>query len=238
MKKITLLLALIGYAIATAAQDKMEKEPTKKIEVTGFAEMEVVPDELYFSISLKEYFKEEKNQKDKITIDILEKQLIASVAKAGLPKENLSSGNVSGYKNWYGKKKPQLFLEGKQYILKLSNLYKTDAILADVDEKGVEYVNISRVEHSKIKDLRKEIKIKALQAAKEKATYLVESINEKLGDVLQIEELDDQYYQPQPMMMANVRMAKMADAAPMDDSSLEYQKIKLSYKMKAVFRIK
>jgi uncharacterized protein len=241
MKKITLLLAIVGYAFATTAQekqDKMEKEPIKKIEVTGFAEMEVVPDELYFSISLKEYFKDEKNQKDKVTIDVLEKQLIASVAKAGLLKENLSIGNISGYKNWYGKKKPQLFLEGKQYILKLNNLYKTDAILADVDERGVEYVNISHVEHSKIKDLRKEIKIKALQAAKEKATYLVESINEKVGDVMEIQELDDQYYSPQPMM-ANVRLMKtMAADAAVDDSSLEYQKIKLSYKMRAVFRIK
>jgi uncharacterized protein len=241
MKKITLLLAIIGYTFATTAQDKqdkMEKEPIKKIEVTGFAEMEVVPDELYFSISLKEYFKDEKNQRDKVTIDILEKQLIASVAKAGLAKENLSIGNVSGYKNWYGKKKPQLFLEGKQYILKLNNLYKTDAILADVDERGVEYVNISHVEHSKIKDLRKEIKIKALQAAKEKAIYLLESINEKVGDVLEIAELDDQYYSPQPMM-ANVRMMKsMAADVAVEDSSLEYQKIKLSYKMRAVFRIK
>jgi len=238
MKRLLLALTILGSTFTTKAQEKMDKDPVKKIEVTGSAEMEIVPDELYFTISLKEYFKDEKNQKDKVAIDVLEKQLIASIIKAGIPRENLTIGGISGYKNWTGKKKPQFFLESKRYVLKMSNLYKTDVILNEVDDKGIEYVSIDHVDHSKIKDYRKEIKIKALQAAKEKAGYLLESIGEKVGDVLVIEELDEQFYSPQPMM-ANMRMMKTAgDAAPMEDSSLEYQKIKLSYKMKASFKIK
>lgn len=237
MKRFLILITIFASSFVSNAQEKMEKDPVKKIEVTGSAEIEIVPDEIYFAISLKEYFKDEKNQKDKISIDVLEKQLINSVAKAGIAKENLAIGGVNGYKNWTGKKKPQYFLESKRYILKLNNLYKTDVILNEIDDKGIEYVNIERVEHSKIKDFRKEIKVKALQAAKEKATYLLESIDEKVGEVLLIEELDDQYHSPQPMY-ANMRMMKTADDMSMEDSSLEYQKIKLSYKMKAAFRIK
>lgn len=236
MKRLFFAFLISGLALTANAQDRTDKDPVKKIEVTGSSEMEITPDEIYFAISLKEYFKDEKNQKDKVSIDVLEKQLIASITKAGIPKESLTIGSVSGYRNWTGKKKPLHFLEGKRYILKLNNLYKSDVILDGVDDRGIEYVSIDHVDHSKIKEYRKEIKIKALQAAKEKATYLLESINEKIGDALTIEELDDQYYSPQPML-ANVRMMK-ADSAPMEDSSLEYQKIKLSYKMKAAFRIK
>jgi uncharacterized protein len=238
MKKITLICTFIAIGMVAFAQEKMDN--TKKIEVTGLAEIQIVPDELYFSISLKEYFKDQKNQKDKVTIDILEKQLINAIAKAGISKENLTIAGINGYKNYYGKKKPELFQESKRYLLKLSNLNKTDGILADVDERGVEYVNIDHVDHSKIKEYRREVKIKALQAAKEKANYLLESIGEKAGEVLDIKELDDQYYSPQPvyaqvrMMAANASM----DAAPVGDSDLEYQKIKLSYKMMAVFKIK
>jgi uncharacterized protein YggE len=239
MKRLFLAFLLLGYTFTTNAQDNMAKDPIKKIEVTGSSEMEIVPDEIYFSISLKEYFKDEKNQKDKVTIDVLEKQLIAAVIKAGFPRDNLTIKAITGYRNWTGKKKPQYFLESKRYILKMNNLYKSDVILDEVDDKGIEFVNIDHVDHSQIKEYRKEIKINALKAAKEKATYLLESINEKVGDVLMIEELDDQFYAPQPMMMSNMRMMKAgADAAPMEDSSLEYQKIKLSYKMKAAFKIK
>ncbi len=238
MKKLLFAFLLSGYTFAINAQDNMAKDPVKKIEVTGSAEMEIVPDEIYFSISLKEYFKDEKNQKDKVTIDVLEKQLIAAVIKAGFPRDNLTIKAITGYRTWTGKKKPLYFLESKRYILKMNNLYKSDVILDAVDDKGIEYVNIDHVDHSQIKDFRKEIKINALKAAKEKATYLLESINEKVGDVLIIEELDDQYYTPQPMMTNMLMMKESGDAAPMEDSSLEYQKIKLSYKMKAAFKIK
>ena len=234
------LCLFVGIAQAKAQTPvPMEKEPIKKIEVTGTAEMEIVPDELYFTISLKEYFQDEKAQKNKIAIDVLEKQLVTAVAEAGLPKDALSIGGVNGYKNWFGKKKPALFLENKQYVLKVANLYKIDGILSKVDERGIEYTNISRVDHSQKEALRKQVKINSLKAAKEKANYLLEAIGEKLGDVLEIHEQEDTYYSPQPMMaQSNMRMAVMADGGGAADSSLEYQKIKISYRMLVVFRIK
>lgn len=233
-------LTLLFPALRSFAQNNMEKDPIKKIEVTGTAEMEIVPDELYFSISLKEYFKDEKSQKDKVAIDVLEKQLVAAVAGSGIAKENLSIGGISGYKNWFGKKKPLQFLEAKQYVLKLGNLYKVDEILSKVDDRGIEYVNIARVDHSKKEELRKTVKINALKAAKDKATYLLESIGEKVEGVLEIKEMEDNFYYPNYPVMAqrNVRLSAMetvADAAPSD---LEYQKIKISYRMMATFRIK
>ena len=88
-------LVLTTFVNSVGAQTPMPNQPPiKKIEVTGTAEEEVVPDELYFTIALKEYFKDEKAQKDKVTIDVLERQLIAAVAKAGLPKEDLRIGGI------------------------------------------------------------------------------------------------------------------------------------------------
>ena len=125
-------------------------------------------------------------------------------------------------------------------ILKVANLYKIDGILSKVEERGIEYTNIGRVDHSQKEALRKQVKINALKAAKEKANYLLEAIGEKLGDVLEIHEQEDAYYSPQPMMaQSNMRMmAVSADAGGAADSSLEYQKIKISYRMLVVFRIK
>jgi uncharacterized protein len=241
MKSIAFVFAFCLFSIAIFAQTaapKMEKDPLKNIEVTGTAELEIVPDEIYFSISLKEYFKDERNQKDKIIIETLEKQLIEAVKTTGLPKENLSISGVSGYKEWNGRRKPQVFLAAKQYQLKLTNLNNINDLMAKVDDRGVEYVTVSRVEHSKKEEFRKQVKINALKAAKEKAVYLVESIGEKIAGVIEIKEIEDgNYYPVYKQAQYNVRMAMANDAAPEGDNSLEYQKIKFSYKMLAIFKI-
>ncbi|MFN8346130.1 MAG: SIMPL domain-containing protein [Spirosomataceae bacterium] len=231
-------LLTAGAPVFAQTATTMEKDPIKKIEVTGTAELEVVPDELYFTISLKEYFKDEKNQKDKVSLETLEKQLIEAVKSAGLPKENLSVSGVTGYREWTGKKKPQHFLAGKQFQLKLSNTNNINDLMAKVDDRGIEYVNMSRVEHSKKEEFRRQVKTNALKAAKEKAGYLLEAINEKLGEVLEIHELEEgNVYPMYKQAQYNVRLMA-ADAAPEGDGGLEYQKIKYSYRMNATFRIK
>lgn len=239
MKRFVLSALLLAASTSIFAQTTpVEKDPIKKIEVTGTAELEVVPDELYFTISLKEYFKDEKNQKDKVSLETLEKQLIEAVKSAGLPKENLSISGVTGYREWTGKKKPQHFLAGKQFQLKLSNANNINDLMAKVDDRGIEYVNMSRVEHSKKEEFRRQVKVNALKAAKEKAGYLLESIGEKLGEVLEIHEVEEgNVYPMYKQAQYNVRMMA-ADAAPEGGEALEYQKIKYSYRMNATFRIK
>lgn len=245
MKKVNLVLITLALCIsqinAQLSPNLMEKDLVRRIEVTGTAEIEIVPDVITFAISLKEYFKDEKNNKDKVTIDVLEKQLIKAVAEAGLPKESLVIGGISGYKDYTSpRKKPANFTQSKQYELTLSDLKKVDNILSKIDEKAIQYTNIQKAEHSKIAQFRKEIKVKALQVAKEKAIYLLEGIGEKLGEPIEINEVDDYSTYPVYAAQANMRMYKggveAADAAP--DSELEYQKIKISYKMRAVFKIK
>jgi uncharacterized protein YggE len=84
-------------------------------------------------------------------------------------------------------------------------------------------------------ELKKELKIQALLAAKEKATYLLASIDEKLGGAINITEVDNSNYSaPRPMMFANKAMT--ADAAPAD-SDIDFKKIKLSFQINAVFEI-
>jgi uncharacterized protein len=224
--------------VSNAQQVIMEKPLVKKIEVTGSAEQEVLPDEIFVTISLREYFKD-KDNKNKIDIMVLEKQLQKAVEEAGIPKENFTIGTINGYREWWGKKKPTTFLESKSYIIKVPNLYKIDGIISKVDDKGIAYTNIDRYEFSKIEQLRKDIKIKALQAAKEKAKYLLEGIGEQMGEALDIIEID-QSYSPQPvysnMMMRSARVEVASDVMP--ESTVDVQKIKVRYEMKASFRIK
>jgi len=233
-------LSFLFTNVSAQPAGMMTPNETRKIEVTGFSEMEITPDELYFTVSLREYFKDEKNQKDKVLISTLEKQLTKAVTEAGLAKENLTVSGLGGYQqHWDKNKKPATFLENKQYQLKVERADKTRWNLSKVDSRGILYANMSRMDHSQKEEFKRQVKINALKAAKEKATYLLEAIGEKVGGVLEIRELEDNYSYPVPMYKSNMRMMAMeasADAAP--DSEVDYQKIKISYRMQAVFEIK
>ncbi len=85
--------------------------------------MRGIPDRIFFSISLREYFQDK--DKNKVGIETLEKQLVAAVREAGIP-DNFQIENIYGNRWQYGKKKPADFMESKRYVLELSDLSKID----------------------------------------------------------------------------------------------------------------
>lgn len=235
MKK---LLAIAFAALFSLSASAQQVDLRKKISVSGTSEMEVTPDIIYLSISLKEYLKD-NNSKKKVDITTLENQLFAAVQKAGLDKENLTINNLSSYNYATEKKKNPDFLASKQYRLKVTDLNKWNDIIGAVDPKGVAYTNIESYDYSKIENLKKDLKVKALQAAKVKATYLVEALGDKLGSVIDIQEVNNEQY-PQPMYRTSMMMkSSMADAsAEAAPAEIDFKKIKLSYTMNTVFEIK
>lgn len=233
MKKLLALAVVAFFSVSSMAQ---QVDLRKKISVSGSAEMEVTPDIIYLSISLKEYLKD-NNSKKKVEITVLENQLFAAVQKAGLDKENLTINNLSSYNYATDKKKNPDFLASKQYRLKVTDLNKWNEIIGVVDAKGIAYTNIESYDYSKIETLKKELKIKALQAAKVKATYLVESVGDKLGSVIDIQEVNNEQY-PQPMYRANAMMMKAESADMASAPEIDFKKIKLNYVMNTVFEIK
>lgn len=209
----------------------------KKITVTGSAEAEVTPDIIYLGISLKEYLKD-NNSKRKIEITTLENQLYAAIVKAGIAKENLTINNLYAYSYATEKKKNPDFLASKQYRLKLTDLNKFNEIIEAIDAKGIAFTNIESYDYSKIESLKKELKIKAILAAKNKANYLVEALGDKLGNIIDVQEIGDNNY-PQPMYSANVMMDMKSvgneAAAP---AELDFKKIKFNFVIQTVFEIK
>jgi uncharacterized protein YggE len=231
------LIAIILLSVFSLSAFSQNLDTRKKIEVNGSAEAEVTPDIIYIGLSLKEYFRDSSNKK-KVEIEELERQLQSAVLKAGIPQENFTINNISSYNNWLEKKKTSDFLARKQYRIKVTDLIKFNEIMSAVDPKAIEYSNIESYEYSKIESLKKDLKIKALQAAKTKADYLITSIGETLGGPIEIQEINNEYY-PQPNYRANILMK--SDAMESSEATLpdiDFKKIKLNYQMRAVFEIK
>lgn len=228
MKKLFILAALCICTYGVFAQNV---DLRRRIEVTGIAEKEVTPDIINVSISLQEYL----DGKKKITIDQLENQLESAVKDAGIPKEDFTISNVSAWNNTYQKKKNPDFLAGKQYSIKFRDLNKFNQVLSKVDPKGIQSTNIDSYDYSKMADLKRDLKIKALLDAKEKAGYLLSSINEKVGRPISITDSETSNF-PSPRPMYKM-MSVNATANVPADSDIDVKTIKLNFQVQAVFEI-
>ena len=227
MKKLLIVAALSLCSYGVFAQNV---DLRRKIEVTGIAEKEVTPDIINVTISLQEYLDGRK----KTTIDQLENQLENAIKEADISKEDFTISNVSSWNNSIQKNKNPDFLASKQYSIRFHDLNKFNSILSKVDPKGIQSTYVESYDYSKMPDLKRELKIQALLAAKEKATYLLNSINEKVGRPIDITETDNSNY-PSPRPMYQFKAVNM-NAAPAE-SDIDVKSIKLSFQIQAVFEI-
>lgn len=234
MKKLMIIALIASTSVLSVSAQTADLR--KKIEISGNAETEITPDEIYISISLKEYFKDNKR---KVDITELEKQLLTAITKAGISKEDFTINNVSSYTDYWNKKKDPNFLASKQYRLKVKNLNSYNQILDGVDSKGIASTNIDSYSHSNITQLKNDLRVKALLNAKSKATALAEALGEKLGGVISIQDYNNDYV-AQPVFrnyaMAAKQLESSADAVEIPD--IDFRKIKLNYTVNAVFEIK
>lgn len=228
MKKLSIIAVLVLLSVVTGFSQSVDLR--RKIEVNGTAEKEVTPDIINVSISLKEYF----DGKTKITIGQLEKQLEKAVNEAGIAKDDFTINNLSSYNYIDPKKKTTDFLASKQYLIRFHDLNRFNQVISKIDSKGIQATNIDSYDYSKIESLKNDLKLQALLSAKNKATFLLNGINERLGRVISIVENEDNNFQ-QPRVMY---MAKSATAdASVDESDIAVKNIKLSFQVHVIFEI-
>ncbi|HEY0029449.1 MAG TPA: SIMPL domain-containing protein [Bacteroidia bacterium] len=184
MKKTILLYsAILLFAPTVTAQDtKIEHS----VKVIGTAEMEIVPDEIYMSVTLKEYTKDKK----KFTIEELEKNFVSFIEKVTMTdKKDIKMDNMSAYiLSMKRRNKDEVI--SKSYDVKFKNSQQVSQLYSVMDSLGISRAYVSKYSHSKMDEYKKQIKINAIKAAKEKANYLLEAIGEKAGKALSVGEQD------------------------------------------------
>ena len=124
------------------------------------------------------------------------------------------------------------FLIGKQLDIRLTDFEQINSIIRSVNTWGVESMRIGELKHKDLPMYRKQGKIEALKAAREKASYLVEAMGQELGEVIRIvEPVDNNISRYLPFQaQSNVSMGTAATE--------QYRVIKLRYEMTARFAIK
>jgi uncharacterized protein len=231
-----ILLAVVALLpLLAMSQESLTGKETPSIEVVGTGEMEIVPDQIYISFTLKERFE----GKTKIGLEDQEKDMKKKLDKIGIDLKDLQLADATSDFITIKRKKKDV-IASKDYILMVSTTGTLAKVFELLDEINAFNADIQRVDHTEIKKFRKEVKMQAVQAAKEKAAYLLEAIGETIGKPILIQERET-YDEFQPMrkmaLMSNVSMEAAGDAAePLPE--LSFQKIKLKYSVFARFAIK
>jgi uncharacterized protein YggE len=242
MKKLFATLAASALCISSFAQQTITiPAQTNKIEVTGSAEMEVIPDEIYTGITLQEYRKENKS---KVSIDEISRNFISICEKAGISKDRIEVQNMSGFdqSEWYVRKRrkeqPDL-MQSTTYTIKFSSPGEIDKLVNLLDDNATQNIYIIKTSSSHEKEYRRQLKVQALQNAKEKAQYMLEGIGSHPGNVVYVKEIENNavIYPMYKMagVMANSAMESNDSGA---NEGLNFHKVKYHYDVEAHFEIK
>lgn len=241
MRKL-LVFILCLVAISSIAQPSVNPYP-KTITVNGSAEMEVIPDEIYVQVDLREY---QKKGEGKISLESIKNAFLSGVRSIGIADSLVTIAAYEGYAGypWWKRRKrdPEMYAS-IAYQIKLNSSYKLDQLVTMLDDDATANFQIVRTSHSKITEFRKQLKIQAIRAAKEKAEYLLEAINEKRGDAVTITEPNDAsiyYFNTANKGYFENSKTKLMDRDQMADGQqqIDFRKIKLKFDVSVVYALK
>lgn len=191
-------LAMTGVT-ASAQQENVRlayaKEDVRIIEVEGDASAEVQYDEYLLLLGLKAYTKI-----DTIKIDTLGKKKfkLRYIEFSEVEKAFFTTTSDCGfyntdivYQSYNQQYKFPSETSNRQglYVLKIKDLKKIERLLERLDPKAIDTLSLQATAYSNQNELEKELRIKAVQEAKNKAKRILESLSESLDSPQTIVEL-------------------------------------------------
>ena len=225
MKKTIVLAAALLIAAGASAQEKNFLDKPY-IEVTGKADMEVTPDEIYVRIVINE-----KDNKGKVSVEQQEKEMFRRLKAAHIDIEKDMSSDLQTYflrKN--------AILSTKTYQLKVSSAAQLGQAFEALQAAGIADVNIERTDVSNMDELRQQVRADAAKAARKNAEVLAEAVGQTAGPAVYIQDYG--YNTPRyANVMLMAKSAAVADAAGTAEAApnLEFEKIRIEHSVTVRF---
>ncbi len=222
MKRTLLLITALFLFFAGMAQEKNYID-FNYIEITGKAQTEVAPDEIYLNIIINE-----KDNKGKVSLEKQEKEMFKKLTALGIDLEkNMTVLDMNSFYEKYILKRNKILLT-KSYILKVGSADMTAKAFAALEEAGISDVSIAKTALSNIEKVRDQVMEKAAINAKEKAILLANALGRKVGKAIFIQNYDNYAMQVrgvQPMTKMSMAEGDDSFVAPV----LEFEKIRFEH---------
>ena len=179
---MTVILILLFGTIASAA----EESTIRSISVSGTVETKTAPDHIVWQITLTD------TDKDMITAKMRNDEKVKAVValrdNLDIAEGDLETGQVSVTREYERNTREFIhFLVRRRVTIRQRDLKRFDEFLDSLVSSAEMEMNFS-FESSRIYEVRAETRLKALEAAKEKATAMAGVVDAKIGKVLTINE--------------------------------------------------
>ena len=182
---ITVFL-LTGWAMGDDPQPTAE---AATISVSGEAEVRIMPDEVILHLGIEtsdKVLSTAKQQNDRIVAKVL-----ALAEQYDIPPEHVQTDYIQiepRYNDGYTQREFVGYFVHQTVAITLHDLTKFEDLLSALLESGVNYVHSIEFRTTDLRTYRDEARELALQAAREKATAMAATLDQKLGAPRTIQE--------------------------------------------------
>lgn len=240
MKHLCLFVGVLLLTTSAKSQTQSFTNPyPKTINVTGQAEMEIVPNEIYVQVDMKEF---KKKGEEKVELTAITKEFLQNCKSVGIADSAISIASMEGLNSndwWRKSKKDPTLLAGVSYQILFTDVSKMEKLIEMLNEDATANFQIVKVWHTNMIQFRRQLKIRAIKAAKDKAEYLTQAIGEGIGPAVTITE-----EQPAPLFAnfqygystSNVLLSGNKPTG--DNSPVNFKKIKLEFSVSVIYALR
>jgi uncharacterized protein YggE len=231
MKKHLLTAVLVTGLYAVSAQSKNFLD-VPYIEVNGYADTLVTPNEIVIKILIAE-----SDLKNKVQLEEQEKKLVSALRGLGIKPESqlTASGMQSDYRYYVLKQRD--ILKSKEYLLRVDNAVIATKVFMELEKLGMANAEVVRVRHTDIEAIRNACRVAAVKNAYTRAVSLTFPLKSGVGIPLHITDYS-QDGDATSLNSIRIRgfssMAKSEEALP----ALDFEKINLSISIQVKFALK
>lgn len=226
MKRMMIVVAALLMASPLFAQQKTFLDQPY-IEVTGRAEMEVAPDEIYVRITINE-----QDSKGKTTVLQQEKDMVRRLKDLGIDVDKKLV--VQDMMNAQLKKD---VATSKSYMLEVNSATQLAHVFQALQTIGISDAAVERTDVSNMDELRQQVRGASAKAARQNAEILAAALGQKVGKAIFVQ--DNSYYSRPYSNVVLTRTMKVADAgvAATAAPTLEFQKITIDHSVLVRFML-
>ena len=229
-----LFLSFFGFTFVFAQGEKNFIDQNY-IEVIGKAELEVTPDLIYIQIRISE-----KDPKSKITVEQTEKLMFEKLQGLGidLSKDLVVKNLASNFKDLF-LSKAEIILS-RDYQLVVHDGKTAGKVFVELEKAGISNTNIERVDHSRIQEFRRDVKVNAVKAAHDKSEALAKAVNQNIGRAIFIQEMEGHVFDRMVSNSISIRgTGAVHRGSPEEpEPDINFEKIKLESSILVRFELK
>lgn len=217
-----LMLTTSLYAQQTSVMDQ------PYIEVSGQAEVEVVPDKIYVQITI------DGDSKGQETVLQQEKEMVQRFDALGIDVEK----KLVVQELFNSALKSNKVTTSKMYRLEVNSATQLALVFQALQAIGIAQAEIESVDVSNKEELIQQIRAEAAQNARQNALVLANALGQELGKALYVQDYSTSPYEYMNMSTRDYAMAEVREVVAEVAPVLEFQKVTFNSSVRVRFLLK